>query len=97
MHTPKSLIFHDNKLFESTGSPEDYPYTRSVIGIFNLKTGQIDVRLRLIETSILERVFSFLKNKLYQLTYKNQLGFIYDSKDFKQIGTFKYINKEGWV
>jgi glutamine cyclotransferase len=24
------------------------------------------------------------------------LGFIYDSKDFKQIRTFTYVNKEGW-
>ncbi|MCW3090970.1 MAG: hypothetical protein JWP81_2039 [Ferruginibacter sp.] len=35
-------------------------------------------------------------DKLYQLTYTNQVGFIYDIKSFKQIGQFNYTNKEGW-
>ena len=39
---------------------------------------------------------AFLNNKLYQLTYKNHLGFIYDAKSFKQISTFSYFNAEGW-
>jgi glutamine cyclotransferase len=43
----EGLIFHDNKLFESTGSPENYPKTRSVIGIVNLKTGNIDVKVEI--------------------------------------------------
>src|SRR6201995_4149229 len=38
----------------------------------------------------------FFNNTLSQLTYKNQLEFIYDDKTFKQIGTFKYSNSEGW-
>lgn len=38
----------------------------------------------------------FLNDKLYQLTYKNKLGFIYDAKTFKQVGTFIYSNAEGW-
>jgi len=92
----EGLIFHDNKLFESTGSPENYPNTRSVIGIVNLKTGGIDVKVEIDRDKYFGEGILFFKNKLYQLTYKNQLGFIYDSKDFKQIGTFNYINKEGW-
>jgi len=38
----------------------------------------------------------FFKDKLYQLTYKNQVGFIYDAKSLKQVGTFNYANSEGW-
>lgn len=38
----------------------------------------------------------FLKNKLYQLTYKNQIGFLYDAKTFKKIGEFTDANAEGW-
>ena len=37
----EGFLFHDGKLYESTGSPENYPNTRSVIGIVNLKTGNI--------------------------------------------------------
>ena len=92
----EGLIFHDNKLFESTGSPENYPKTRSVIGIVNLKTGNIDVKVEIDRDKYFGEGILFFKNKLYQLTYKNQLGFIYDSDNFKQIGTFSYINKEGW-
>lgn len=92
----EGLIFHDDKLFESTGSPEDYPNTRSVIGSVNLKTGEIDVKVEIDRNKYFGEGILFFKNKLYQLTYKNQLGFIYDAKDFKQIGTFSYTNKEGW-
>ena len=38
----------------------------------------------------------FLNDKLYQLTYKNQVGFVYDAKTFREIGIFKYANTEGW-
>jgi len=38
----------------------------------------------------------FLKDKLYQLTYKTQMGFIYSANNFKLLGNFKYINREGW-
>ena len=33
--------------------------------------------------------------KIYQLTWKNGLGFIYDAETFKKIGTFNYTG-EGW-
>jgi len=92
----EGLIFHDNKLFESTGSPENFPNTRSVIGIVNLKTGKIDVKVEIDRNKYFGEGILFFKNKLYQLTYKNQLGFIYNPENFEQIGTFNYINKEGW-
>ena len=92
----EGLLFHDNKLYESTGSPDNYPNTRSVIGIVNLKTGKIDVKIEIDRNKYFGEGILFFNEKLYQLTYKNQIGFIYDSKDFKQIGTFKYSNKEGW-
>jgi glutamine cyclotransferase len=37
-----------------------------------------------------------MKNYLYQLTYTNQVGFIYDAKTFERRGQFAYRNKEGW-
>lgn len=92
----EGLLFHDNKLFESTGSPENYPNTRSVIGIVNLRTGKIDVKVEIDRNKYFGEGILFFNDKLYQLTYKNQIGFIYDSKDFKQVGSFKYLNKEGW-
>jgi len=92
----EGILFHDNKLYESTGSPDNYPNTRSVIGIVNLKTGKIDVKIEIDRNKYFGEGILFFNEKLYQLTYKNQIGFIYDSKDFKRIGTFNYSNKEGW-
>lgn len=92
----EGLLFHDNKLFESTGSPENYPNTRSVIGIVDLKTGSIDVKIEIDRNKYFGEGILIFNNKLYQLTYKNQLGFIYDLQSFKQIRTFNYSNIEGW-
>jgi len=36
-----------------------------------------------------------LNDKLYYLTWRTKVGFIYDAKTYKQIGEFKYEN-EGW-
>ncbi|MBL7912557.1 MAG: glutaminyl-peptide cyclotransferase [Bacteroidia bacterium] len=93
----EGLLIHDNKLFESTGSPDHMPQLKSVFGIVDWKTGKLDVKGELDK-----KTFPFgegiviLKNKLYQVTYQNQTGFIYDAKTFKKIGQFNYSNKEGW-
>jgi glutamine cyclotransferase len=93
----QGLLIHDNKLFESTGSPENMPELRSVLGIVDMKTGKLDAKVELDK-----KVYPFgegmviLKGKIYQITYKEQTGFIYDVKTFKKIGQFNYANKEGW-
>jgi len=92
----EGLVFHDDKLYESTGSPENYPNTKSVIGLLNLKTGEIDVKVEIDRNKYFGEGIVFLDDRLFQLTYKNQIGFIYNAKDFKQIGSFSYKNKEGW-
>jgi glutaminyl-peptide cyclotransferase len=92
----EGFLFHDNKLYESTGSPEEFPYARSIIGIVDLKKGKTDVKIELDKSKYFGEGILFFNDKLYQLTYKNQLGFIYDAKTFKQLGTFSYSNKEGW-
>jgi glutamine cyclotransferase len=38
---------------------------------------------------------AILHNKIYQLTWRNQTGFIYDLLSFRQIGKFSYQG-EGW-
>ena len=39
---------------------------------------------------------AILHDKLYQLTWTNKKGFIYDLKTFKKIGEFSFPSKEGW-
>lgn len=92
----EGLVFHNKQLYESTGSPEIFPNTISVIGPVNLKTGKIEKKVELDRNKFFGEGIVFFNDKLFQLTYKNQMGFIYDSKTFNQIRTFMYSNKEGW-
>jgi glutamine cyclotransferase len=39
---------------------------------------------------------TFLKGKVFQLTYKTKVGFIYDATTFKKLGEFTFPSKEGW-
>jgi glutamine cyclotransferase len=90
----EGLLFHDNELLESTGSPQGSNF-KSVFGIVDTKTGKINVKAAL-DTSYFGEGIVVLKNKLYQVTYEDQVGFIYDAKTYRKIGQFNYTNKQGW-
>src|SRR5512133_69951 len=47
----EGFLFYNNQLFESTGSPDEFPKTRSVLGIVDLNTGKIDVKVELDRNS----------------------------------------------
>jgi glutamine cyclotransferase len=92
----EGLFMYNNLLYESTGSPDNLSETKSVFGIVDLKTGKIDVKTELDKSTYFGEGIVLLKDKIYQLTYKNQIGFIYDAKTFKKLGQFSFQNKEGW-
>jgi len=89
----EGLLMHEGQLFESTGSPD--AERKSLIGINDLKTGAFVKKVELTDKKLFGEGIVFFKDKLYQLTYKNHIGFIYDAKSYKQIGQFN-IPKEGW-
>jgi glutamine cyclotransferase len=90
----EGLVMHDGQLYESTGSPN--ASLKSLIGIDDLKTGQFIKKVELPDSKFFGEGIVFLNDKLYQLTYKHHLGFIYDAKTFKKLGQFTFDNKEGW-
>ena len=92
----EGFLFYNNQLFESTGSPEEFPKTRSVFGIVDLNTGKIDIKVELDKNIYFGEGIVIFEGKIFQVTYKNQIGFIYDLKSYKKLGSFKYSNKEGW-
>lgn len=92
----EGFLFYNGTLYESTGSPNNIPYTRSMVVAHNLSNGHFDSKLELDKKKYFGEGIVFLNDKLYQLTYKNQTGFVYDAKTFKKTGEFKYSNIEGW-
>ncbi len=92
----EGFVMHNDQLFESTGSPDDLPETKSLIVTDDLKTGKAVEKAEIDRAKYFGEGIVFFKDKLYQLTYKNKIGFIYDAKSFKQLGRFSYANSEGW-
>lgn len=92
----EGLFFYQGKLYESTGSPNNIPSTRSTIGIVNKSTGILDVKIEIDKRTYFGEGAQIVNGKLFQLTYQNQTGFVYDAKTFKKLSQFNYPNKEGW-
>ena len=93
----EGFLFHNGQLFESSGSPSEIPQTKSVIGISDLKTGKFIPKIEIDKSKYFGEGIVFFNNKLYQLTYKNKTGFIYDANSLKKLRTFTFDKKiEGW-
>lgn len=94
----EGLLFHDHQLFESSGANPDDPETqRSIVGIMNMNTGKIDKKVELDKKRYFGEGIAFFRNRLYQLTYKNQTCFMYDALTYKRVDSFRYQNPEGWA
>ena len=92
----EGFLFHDGKLYESSGAPEDDPNTRSMFGEVDPATGKIAVKAELDRKVYFGEGITFLDGKVYQLTWTNKVGFIYDARTFKKIGQFTIPGREGW-
>ena len=92
----EGLLIHNGKLFESTGATKELPQTKSLFGIVDLKTGKIDAKAVLDREKYFGEGITFLNGKVYQLTYKTKIGFIYNATTFKKLGEFTFPSKEGW-
>ena len=93
----EGLLIHDGQLYESTGTEPDMPESRrSLFGTVDPKTGKINPKAELDRTKFFGEGICFLHDKVYQLTWKTKIGFIYDAKTFKRLGEFPMPVKEGW-
>ena len=92
----EGFVMYDGKLYESTGATNDLPQTRSLFGQVDLSTGKININVEIDRQKYFGEGIAFLAGKVYQLTYKSKVGFIYDANTFKQIREFKIPTKEGW-
>ena len=85
----QGLIFRDGILYEGTGL-----YGQSSLREVVLESGQVEQKISLAEQFFGEGITE-LDGKIYQLTWKEQTGFIYDPTTFEQLATFSYPT-EGW-
>ena len=85
----QGLVYLDGKMLESTGQEG-----RSSLRNVELQTGKILKKVDVPEPYFAEGI-ALLNNKIYQLTWQHQLGFIYDAQSFQKVGEFKY-DGEGW-
>jgi glutaminyl-peptide cyclotransferase len=60
----------------------------------DIATGAHDKKI-ILDKKYFGEGITILNNKIYQLTWQNHLGFIYDLMTFKKIGEFQY-DYEGW-
>jgi glutamine cyclotransferase len=85
----QGLIFLDGILWESTGQ-----YGASSLRKVELKTGKVIKQISVPANYFAEGMTVF-RNKVFQLTWQEQKGFIYDPATFQKQGEFNYTG-EGW-
>jgi len=87
----QGLEFHNGILYESTGKKG-----RSSLRKVDFKTGEVLQEIKLEDTQFGEGI-TIMNDKIYQLTWQNGIGLIYDLKNFKKLDSFQYgESKEGW-
>lgn len=87
----QGLEFHNDTLYESTGQ-----YEQSTLRKTDYKTGDILKMVNLPDRYFGEGL-TILNNKIYQLTWRENIGFIYNLETMEQTGTFVYgESREGW-
>jgi glutamine cyclotransferase len=93
-HDPRAftegLLFHNGFLYESTGRNG-----QSSIRQVDLETGKV-VRQRNLDANYFGEGIAIWKDELIELTWKNQIGFVYDLKTFTPRSTVHYAG-EGWA
>lgn len=88
----EGLLVYNGSLYESTGNNG-----KSKLRQIDLNTGKVEKEIKLDSTYFGEGI-AILRDTVYQLTYKQQIAFVYTLKDFKKIKEvpFETDTKEGW-
>jgi glutamine cyclotransferase len=85
----QGLVYDNGVLYESTGQ-----YGQSSLRKVQLKTGRV-LQRRGVSRKYFAEGLVLVGNRLIQLSWKEQTGFVYDKATFRQTRTFTYTT-EGW-
>jgi glutamine cyclotransferase len=94
----QGLEFYRDTLYEGTGNGEGMSGKRGISSLrkTNYKTGEVYKKVELADQYFGEGI-TILNNKVYQLTWQHNEGYIYDANTLKKEKTFAYFkNIEGW-
>jgi glutamine cyclotransferase len=86
----EGLEYVDGVLYESAGQ-----YGGSDMRKTDLKTGKV-IERTLMDKKYFGEGITVLDGKVYQLTYKENTGFVYDAATLKKTDEFSYNTGEGW-
>ena len=84
----QGLVYYQDRLIESTGGDNSW------IAEYEVETATYETRVELSPSYFGEGI-TVLNGKLYQLTWKNKVGFVYDVNTFEKVREFAY-DFEGW-
>ena len=85
----QGLVFDDGVLYEGTGRRG-----QSTLRIVELETGEVTQSVSLLDTFFGEGITVF-EDKIIQLTWTSQVGFVYNKTTFELIQNFTY-STQGW-
>lgn len=85
----QGLVLHDGQFYESTGL-----YRQSTLRRVEIETGKVLQQINLPIEYFAEGL-ALVDNRLIQLTWRENIAFVYDSQTFEQIASFDYQG-EGW-
>lgn len=85
----QGLVFHDSTLYESTGR-----FGASSLREVALETGEV-VRRAAVPKQFFAEGIAAIGDRIFQLTWQNGVGFVYDRRTFEMETTFGY-DGEGW-
>ena len=87
----QGLEFYNDTLYESLGR-----YGQSKLVKVEFNTGKKLKEIKLASEYFAEGI-TILNDKIFQLTWKEKVGFVYDIENFNRINSFEYKNSiEGW-
>jgi glutamine cyclotransferase len=85
----QGLLVEGGKLYESTGQ-----YGESSLRLVELETGRV-LQLFNLNRAYFGEGIAAVGNRIYQLTWQNRTGIVYDLETFEPVESFRYAG-EGW-
>jgi glutamine cyclotransferase len=85
----QGLLIHNGKILESTGQ-----HGNSWIAEVDPVSGEHHKKV-VLDRKFFGEGIALLNNKIYQLTYTEKIGFVYNANTYERIGQWNY-STEGW-